>query len=309
MDTFSLCVQAVFPLLAFLLLGYILRLAAIVSERGFADLRRLAVSVLIPFTNFQSIRHADFFSIFPVSAIFLGCTLTLLVFLLASFAAPRLAGPAAAPTLVHGIMHPNMSIIGIPLAKQLLGEERLPAFVILLSFLCIVLSGLMVINHQRYARTNVSLPRTILGIFTTPILVGALLGMLFSLLPFQFPALAESIFSAFSGACGPVCLIALGGSFSFRELSPRPVLIACLGRLVVFPAIVLLSSLALALPAEQTVLLMLAFVCPTALLCQIMSETVSGDPKLGSQIVVYTSVLSIPTIFFWLYLTLSLLRL
>lgn len=308
MGTFFLCVQAVCPLLTFILLGYVLRLSGLVSDQGFMDLRRLAVTVLIPFTNFQSIHHADFFAVFPGNAILLGCTLVIVLFLLVSFLTPHIVGREMAPTVVHGIMHPNMSIIGIPLARELLGEDCLPEFVILLSFLCIVLSGLMVVTHQRYAATQSPPLRTVVNIFKTPILLGAILGMFFSLLPFQFPPLAENLFSMFEGVCGPLALMALGGSFSFQSLTIKPVVFACLGRLVLVPAAVLSLAILFKINGEQTLLLMLVFICPTALLCQMLSESVSGDPKIGAQIVVYSSVFSVPTIFFWLYLTLSLLE-
>lgn len=306
MGTFSLCVRAVAPLVVFMFLGCVLRWTGLVSEQGFADLRRLAVTVFIPFTNFQSIHKADFFAIFPGRAILVGSLLAVGLFAAVSLAVPRLVGKGAAPTVVHGMMHPNMSVIGIPLARQLLGEEGLSEFVVLLSFLCIVFSALMVANHQYYAGERRSVLRLAADILKTPILVGAALGMVFSLLPFRFPEIAEDLFSTFGGACGPMCLIALGGSFSFAGMKWKPVALTCAVRLALVPAVVLAAAAAAGLPGEYVLLLMLIFACPAALLCQMMSEQISGDPELGAQIVVYTSVLCPFTIFGWLYVTLRL---
>jgi predicted permease len=127
-------------------------------------------------------------------------------------------------------------------------------------------------------------------------------------LPFLYKALQQ-----LAGVASPLALIALGGMFSFAAARGMlsEIIFGTLGRLVLAPVIGLGGAYLLGkvypklafTPGVYPALVAL-FGSPVATTSAIMAKEMHNDEQLASQLVVWTSVLSIFTI----YITVILLR-
>ena len=309
MEHFLLCCNGILPILLLMLLGYGLRRLHVLDAGAFAALDRLCFRVLIPAMLFVSVYNADFSTAFQPSAMAFVVLAVVGNFLLVFLLVPRwIPAPADAASTVHGLCHTNMAALGIPLIVNLFGQSQLAVYSILMAFASPLVNVLMVFEHLYFQGDRVKLGKLARNVFTSPYLVGTLAGIACKVLGLHFPTFAESALTSLQSAATPMCLIALGGSFTFRSIRGQAgrVTAIVLSRCVGIPAVVL--GIAVALGFRRIVLasLLVLFCCPSAAATYSFSTGYCGNPTLASQIVVYTTAVSLFTIFLWLFAFLQL---
>ena len=103
-----------------------------------------------------------------------------------------------------------------------------------------------------------------------------------------------------------LALLALGAVTEvseFRKSGKTALLAACL-RLVIVPAVILAIGIAMGMQNERLAVLVCFFCTPTAVGSYVLAKNVTGDGNLARQILILSTVLSMPTMF----LTIMLLR-
>ena len=102
----------------------------------------------------------------------------------------------------------------------------------------------------------------------------------------------------------PLSLIALGGTFQAGELrkNAKPLGITVLSKLVLMPVFFLLIGLFLRMDAAELAALTGVSITPTAVSTYAMAQKMGSDGELAGQIVVVTSLLSVVSMFAWVFL-------
>ena len=234
----------------------------------------------------------------------------LATFLLAFFLIPQLihGEKAEVATVIHGLCHGNLAVLGMPLMLNLFDADAVVVYSILMACSSPLINPLMVFEHVYFQGEKVEPLRLLRNILTSPFLVGTLLGMFCNLIGLHFPAFLETTIANLKSIASPLCLIALGGSFSFRSIrgSFREVAGVVLARCVVLPAMILGFAVLLGFRGVALASLLVIFACPSAAATYSFCTGYCGDPELASQLVVYTTVFSIFSMFCWLFLFLQL---
>jgi predicted permease len=110
-------------------------------------------------------------------------------------------------------------------------------------------------------------------------------------------------------AATPMALAAMGGCFRFggAKNCMRQLITSICGKLLIMPAIWLtIAAVFFGFRGEPFVCLLTLYAAPVAVSSYSMAQLMGGDGELASQIVVYTSVFSIFTIFWITFITKSL---
>ena len=271
---------------------------------------KLCFRILIPAMLFSNVYHADFHSdLYPQAIVFMWLAM-LATFLLAFFLIPQLihGEKAEVATVIHGLCHGNLAVLGMPLMLNLFDADAVVVYSILMACSSPLINPLMVFEHVYFQGKKVEPLRLLRNILTSPFLVGTLLGMFCNLIGLHFPAFLETTIANLKSIASPLCLIALGGSFSFGSIrrSFREVAGVVLARCVVLPAMILGFAVLLGFRGVALASLLVIFACPSAAATYSFCTGYCGDPELASQLVVYTTVFSIFSMFCWLFLFLQL---
>ena len=189
-------------------------------------------------------------------AYFGGC---LLVFALGRVTAHRLFamdGVAQSVFAVGGIFANNL-LLGIPLAKIILGDAALPAVSLVLVFNSLLLWTLVTVSVE-WARTrHVSLAgfaETLRNVVTNPVVASILLGTAWGWAGAPLPDIADRTLDLVGQAAVPLSLIALGmglAEFGVRD-GIRESAALCVLKLAVQPLVVYALARLLALPPLET---------------------------------------------------------
>lgn len=305
MDNFLLCFHAITPLLLLMLLGYGLKRWNFISAEGFAAMDKLSFHILIPAMLFCNVYNADFASQFHLKAILFMELGIFGVFLAAFFLVPRLLPNRNADiaTVIHGVSHGNLAVLGMPLIMNLFGPDQTAVYSILMACSSPLINPLMVFNHVYFQGDQIRLRSLLRNIFTSPFLAGTLLGLGCNLLGIQFPTFLNTTISNLKSIATPLCLISLGGSFSFGRIRDYFPLVfhSVLAKCVWIPAVILSIAVALGFRGPVLASLLVIFCCPSATATYSFCTGYCGNPDLASQLVVYSTLFSIFSMFCWLF--------
>ena len=328
LEVFSFSFNAVVPILLLAVAGYIIKQTGMFDDAFFKKCNTMVFKVFLPILIFKNIYDID--SVGDINfAVMLYCVVAILVLcVIGNLTAGAFAQNRGQKGVINqSSFRSNYAIIGIPLAESLGGTAAV-AFAGVLSAVCIPLFNfLAVIILSRYSKQDYEPPvKDILkSAGKNPLIRGVGLGiavliirsfipvneageLLFSVredLPFIY-----STVSNLAKVASPLALVVLGARFEFKSVKSlaKPIIVSVILRLLVAPVLgigcaVALSSMGiLNFTGTEYPALISLFGTPIAVSSAVMVGEIGGDEQLAGQIVVWTSLVSVFSIFATVFL-------
>ena len=259
--------------------------------------------VFLPTLLFSNIYKTDFTQItsFGLLGYSVLAILTMFVFYMVTI--PRLIEDnQKRGVLVQGICRSNFIFFGMPMAATLYGGASAGIASLMVGVVVPLVNITSVIALEYFRGNTPDYPKIIKGILLNPIILGGILGMVFALSGMKLPKLIEGLIFEVADIATPLALIILGGSVTFTSAraNVKPLVIGVLNRLVIVPAVGLAISILVGYRGLELVLLMSMFASPAAVSSYTMAQQMNGDGELAGQIVVFTTAISLITLFFWI---------
>lgn len=326
MNSFWFAFNAVIPIVLLILLGYFLKRIGLINDNFVKVGNKLVFNVLLPTLLFSNVYKIGSIGqirwdivLYAVLAI-LGIFVIGLVIVMFAVPDNRKKG-----VVLQCFFRSNFAIIGIPLAQKLGGQSALGIVSILSAFTIPLFGILAVISLTIFVpqqdETKPKISSILLNIAKNPLIIGVVVGFVALLIRMAIPVGADgqkvftlaknapviyTVIEDIAKTASPIALIVMGGEFSFTAVkgSVKEITLGTLGRLVVFPAICL--GLAIILSKHTNIInfgiseypaLIALFGSPTAVSGAIMANQMDNDGQLASQLVFWTSVFSILSIF------------
>ena len=322
---FMTAVNAVFPIVLLILLGYGLRQKEIIDggfvKKGNAVVFKICLPSLF-FVNIYEIRDlADL----PWDTVIF-CTIAVVALFLIGMAVSVVAtkNPDRRGVICQCCFRSNFNIIGITLAAQLGGEAAATVSAVIATLVVPMFNILAVIALSVFLRDEAGKKPTagkmIMDIIKNPLIIAAAAGVaclglralqqnLFGEVVFALNTDLEFVYSALKNLkaiATPLALLVLGGQFQFSVVKGmfKEIAVGIALRLVIAP--VLCIGVALLLErffgivscGPDTMPAMLAlFGSPVAVTSAVMASQMNNDEQLAAQLVVWTSLGSIVTLF------------
>ncbi len=247
------------PLFLLVLIGYGLMRWAGWPVAASDWLTKFVFSVAVPALLFQLM--SAFSRLPPVDpwlllAYFGGCVLVFILGRLVAFALFRMDGASQSVFAMGGIFANNV-LLGVPLAKVLLGENAMPAVSLVLVFNSLLLWTLVTVSVEWARQRELSwaaIGKTAVGVVTNPVVGAILAGTAFGFSGIALPDVVMRTIDLVAQAAVPLSLIVLGmglAEYGIREGWRESTAIAFI-KLAVQPLVVLLLARLLALPALET---------------------------------------------------------
>ena len=319
---FSTAFNSIAPIVLLMGLGYLLRQKGMFNQNFLAFGNKLVFRLLLPALLFANVYDIDGFASIPwdivLFAIGLGMGLCLLGMGI-GLVSSRI--PERRGVIAQAVFRANMAIVGLPLASTLGGPEATAVASVISAFIIALFNVQAVVVLTVFLNDGEKInPIKILkDILTNPPIIGILLGFgcmllrtlqtrlwghpVFTIradLPFLYTTVSylRSLLTPFS-------LLILGGQFSFSAIENmrRELITGTFCRLILAPVLGL--SLAILLdangiihcgPSEFPALIALLG-SPVAVGSETMADQMGNDGQLATQLVVWSSILSILTLF------------
>ena len=318
-------INAVLPIILLILLGYFLRKKGFFSENFVKTGNKLVFNVCLPSMLFVNVYDIESFSdvqwdvvIYSVLAVFAIFVVGLVIAVLSTDVAERRGA------LWQCTFRSNFAIIGLSLAGALGDSKALGVAAVVSAFTIPVFNILGVIALtvfiKKEGQKSHNIQSILRNIAKNPLIIAVALGLIcLGIRAVQMQLFGEVIFALnkqtkflytvlnnLKSIASPLALLVLGGQFEFsavRELR-KEIIVGTIGRVILAPLIgiggaILLSNFTgiLHCGVNEFPALIALFGSPVAVSSAVMAGAMGNDEQLATQLVVWTSVCSIMTIF------------
>ena len=305
LNNLLISVNAVLPLFIYLVLGWILRKIRLFDEPVLAKLNRICFRVFLPFSLFRSTARTDLKTDFNGPLVLFALTALILLFILLMLIVPRLiAENPRRSVVIQGIYRSNLALYGLPLATSLVGEAMVGPTALLVGIGTPVFNVLAVICLEAFRGGKPGLKKILKGIVTNPLIIACAAGILVSVSGLTLPAAVDKAVGSVGGIATPLSLMVMGGGFAFSKVSAnvRTLIPTLIVKLVAVPAGVVAAAAAFGFRNEYLIPVFIMFAAPTAVSSYSMAAEMGGDAELASEIVVFTTLFSLITIFLMIFI-------
>ncbi len=292
------------PVLAYMCVGYVLKRIKVMGKELTAGINGLVFRVFIPVLLFYNIANSDLSQSFRPELVAISVGSVIVVFVLGLLIVPRFVkDKSKSSVMVQGMFRTNVSIYGPPVALAIAGDAAMGEVSLLIAIGIPVSNMFGVIIFEVMRGNNISFAKIIKGIVTNPLIIGCVLGLIVSVSSIQITGIISKIISDLAGIATPLALIVLGASLHFvgiKSLIPH-ICVVTIARLIVVPLISLAIGIAMGINGPALAALTAYCTAPTSVTSFSTAQAMGGDSLLAGQIVVFTSVFSVLTVFLFVF--------
>lgn len=318
-------VNAVFPVVLITLLGFILRQKKFLSPEFIRIGSKLSFKVLMPVMLFVNVYNIESFAMIRWDVVIYCVIMLVVIFILGMVTSIGASSvPERRGVILQGTFRSNMAIVGLSLASVLGGDEAVAIASIVSAFTLPVMNIFAVIALTIFLENDgnrkINLGGILKNIATNPIILGIVVGMVFLLfrglqvrlfgsVVFALNKQLRFVYNALSNIkamTSPFALLILGAQFDLSASKGmlRELVIGTTWRVIGAPVLALGTAVVLSLytpivnfGANEFPALIALFGTPTAVSSAIMAGQMKNDEQLATQLVVWTSICSVATMF------------
>ena len=344
-DIFFTTVNAVVPIILLILLGYALKRIKFLSGDFLKIGNKMVFNILLPCMLFINIYDSlDSFASIRWSVVLYAVIVICVIFgigLVAAILSTKKSERRG--VILQCAFRSNFAIIGLALVERLGGDTSLAGIVSAFSIpifniLAVISLTVFVQKKEEDIQLEIGTEQTVkkgseiktilLNIVKNPLIIGVAAGLVFVAireieraicggeLPFTLKNNLKFLYIAVSDLkliASPLALIILGGQFEFSAVKgmTKEIVVGTVLRVIVMPLLgiggaVLISQTSLIdFGAEVYPTLIALFGTPVAVSSAIMAGAMKNDEQLATQLVVWTSISSIFTIFLMVFLLMT----
>lgn len=305
MENLLLSFGVVAPLIVYMAVGALLRKTGVMDEPSFRKANNIIYYVSLPLMCYRAIAESDLSTMLDTPYLIYMAVGIVILYALTGWVVPLVSrDDRRRGVLILGVFRSNDAIFGLAVAAALLGENNLGLMSIGIA-LCVPLYNLFsVIAMERYRGERVRFGKVLLRILINPIILGCIAGFVVNLLRIPVPALLQKPIDGLAQITSPLAFVLLGGTISFASVKKNLLAISVVSllRLLVIPVVFVGIFLLLGFRGEHIVVALIIFGAPAAMVTYNMAVAMQADDELAGTLVAMTSVLSIFTVFLFIFL-------
>lgn len=302
MNSLQVAANVILPMAMMMGVGVVMRLTGVTDRPTMKKVDTIIFKVLMSLLMFYNIYNADLSQLASAGYIFYGIAGLCVLFLIAVLVVLRVIKPApTAAAFGQAILRPNYVLFGVAVAQNLYGEGNV-GILMLMGAVCVPVFNVMstiILEVGRCAK--ISFGKMILSVLKNPMVVAAIIGLAVKLADIRLPAMVIDVVADLSAMASPLSFLSLGVSLNVAVIGRKAKLLSvgCLCRLVLIPAVMLSAAYVLGFRGQQMCALMVLFAAPTAVASYPMAVAMDADGELAGQMVAFSTLFALPTIFAW----------
>lgn len=305
--------NVVLPIFALILAGWLARKLPVLGENALSELNRFVVYLALPALLFDIIANAKWQDIAQPSFIMTFAISMMITFFFTIFIQLRRTRHLA-DAAIDGLnaSYSNTGFIGFPLALVFLGHASLAPTLVATILTVSVLFGIAIIiieiGLQGEIARRIIIVRVAKSLVKNPLLVSPVLAIIFPLFNLQVPDSINVFLKLLGGAASPCALIALGlflaGKPTKKTYSKNgTVIFLVVLKLLIHPLLTwLLATKVFSLSPVLTHTAVLLAVLPTGTGPFMLAEFYRREAVMTSKCVLVSTIISLFTITFYLYI-------
>lgn len=303
MESLVLSFNVVSPLFLIMSLGYYLKFKNLLDSKTLSVMNSVCFKIFLPLLLFYNIYKSDIKSSFNPKLMLFSVACVLILFLILMLIIPKIEKDnSKRGVMIQGIFRSNFVIFGMPIATAIYGDGNIGTTALLIAVVVPLFNLLSVVSLEVFRNGDIDYKKILKGIITNPLIIASFIGIIFVLFKLKLPTFLEKSISDVSRIATPLSLILLGGSFSFSHVGSylKKTTFVVFGKLILVPLIFIPISVIFGFRGIELLTLLLVFASPVAVSSFQMAKQMGGDSILAEQVIVFSCLLCIPTVFLWI---------
>lgn len=305
LESFMIALNAVFPFLILLFVGFLAVRTGLTDRMFMTRLNKLNFRLFFPFLMFNNIYSAQPEDLPSLRLMLFGpLSVVLLILVLLAFVPRIVRENPRRGVIIQAVFRSNFIIYGIPLTTSIFGTERssVCGMMVMIMVSLFNIAAVVVLEIFRDDR-KIRLKPLLLGLVKNPLLQGCAAGLLFFALKIRLPDFIASPVASLASLATTLAMIVLGASLVFDELrkNKKTLISVLFVRLVLLPLLMVSAGWLLGLRGIELFLVLMIFGTPVATASYPMASNMGGDGQLAGQLVFVSTVVSLGTIFLFIY--------
>lgn len=304
MENLILAFNVVVPLFINIMFGYFIKRIGLIDIKTLKIMNNVTFKTFLPLLLFYNVYKTNLngsistnLMVFAPSVVLIVCILAAIIIMVIEKENKRRG------VLIQAIFRSNFVLFGLPVVISLFGDEGAGVTSMLIAIIVPMFNFLAVIVLEIFRGGKIDVKKIVQGIITNPLILSSMAGLILLFLNIRLPYFMEKSINDISKIATPLALIILGGSFEFNKISGniKQILIGVLGKLVIVPIISVPIAIKYGFRNIEWGALIIMLAAPTAVSSFTMAEQMDGDGELAGQLVVFSSAVSVVTIFICIF--------
>lgn len=300
--------NATMPIFFVMVIGWCLKKFRFLEETTTAKLNQLVFRIFLPALLFVDLATEDFIAIWDTKMVLFCFVATLLSIGIATTFSLFSKNKSERGEIIQAAYRSGAATLGIVFMTNIYDDAAMMALIIIGSVPLYNIAAVIVLyltSPQSGHQSSTGLwKKTIKNVLTNPIILGILVGMLWSLCKLPQPPIFMKTVSSLGNIASPLALIALGASFELpdvKEKGKETIGVTFL-KLILLCLIFLPIAIYLGFRNEKLVAILVMLGSATTSSSFIMAKNMGHEGKISSCAVMITTLLSSFTMTLWLFL-------
>lgn len=309
MDNLIFCLNATIPVFLLMLLGLFFRSIGMFKENFVGVMNAFVFKVALPVLLFQELSTQNFGEVWNGRFVLFCFIVTVICVLFSAACSLLLKNKEARGEFTQASFRFSAALLGISFIQNIYGGAGMAPMMIIGSVPLYNMMAVILLECTRKDRPAKGgraalIAQTCRGILTNPIILGILVGLIWSALRIPQPVILSKTVHYLAGLATPLGLMAMGASFHIKQAVSmlKPTVAASFFKLVLFCALFLPVAVRMGYRDDSLISILVMLGSPTTVSCFIMAKSMGHDGTLSSGVVMMTTLLSAFTLTGWLYL-------
>lgn len=332
MDNLIFSLNATMPIFILMLLGMLFRRIGFLNDEFTSQLNRFVFRIALPVLLFEDLAEQDFAAAWDGSfVLFCFCVTCVSIALVSLLSMLFVHSKAERGEFIQAAYRSSAALLGIAFIHNIYGDTSTamgPLMIIgsvpLYNIAAVTVLVMTAEDGKAPAKTasgtgkdaqekkaasgKALMLRTLKNVVTNPLILGILLGLVWSLLGIPEPAVMKSVVSSVGALATPLGLMAMGASFDLEKArkSAGPAAVAALIKLFGLAALFLPLAVRLGFRNEQLIAILVMLGSSTTVSSFVMARNMGHEGTLTASAVMLTTLGAAFSLTFWLYVLKSL---
>ena len=308
MENLVFSLKATMPVFLLMVVGYVLRITKIMDE-SFADkLNGFVFKIALPVLLFEDLATVDFQTAWNGRFVLFCFAATLLSVAVAALVSLLLKKREERGEFIQAAYRSSAGILGLAFIQNIYGTAGMAPMMIigsvpLYNIFAVIVLSVFAPGERKGSADGRLMKKTVVGILKNPILIGVILGLVWSALRIPMPSILGSVVSKVGATATPLGLIAMGACFDPKKAgeSGKAAVLASFIKLIGFGIVFLPAAASMGFRNQELVAILVMLCSATTVSCYVMARNMGHRGTLTASAVMLTTFFAAFTLTGWIF--------